>query len=227
MNKGEHEAALPLLRQALAESPGDAVVHNSYGSALAATGHLADAVAQYRKATVLSPDYPDAHNNLASALVQSGRPDEAIAAFEKALALKPDFAEAHSGLGGVLAQKGRVSAAVPHLLEAVELGPQNPMARTNLCLALSMAGRAQEAIPHAQEAVALTKGQDPLVLDLLGRLNAQAGRLPEAIEATRQALELASLARDQPLVRDLRARLSSYEAAVAAGPREPGRSRSR
>jgi hypothetical protein len=39
MNKGDHATALPLLRQALAESPGDAVVHNSYGSALAATGH--------------------------------------------------------------------------------------------------------------------------------------------------------------------------------------------
>ncbi|HUL80040.1 MAG TPA: hypothetical protein VL691_22435, partial [Vicinamibacteria bacterium] len=43
MNKGDHQAALPLLRQALESSPGDAVVHNSYGSALAATGHLPEA----------------------------------------------------------------------------------------------------------------------------------------------------------------------------------------
>jgi tetratricopeptide (TPR) repeat protein len=214
MNKGEHEAAVPLLKQALAQSPGDAVVHNSYGSALAATGHLAEAVAQYRKATELGPEYPDAHNNLASALVQNGRPDEAIAEFRKALALKPDFAEAQSGLGGVLAQKGKVDEAIPHLLKAVELDPQNPMARTNLCLALSMVGRAQEAVPHAEQAVTLTNGQNPLVLDLLGRLYAQAGRLPEAIATTRQALEVASRANDQNLVRDLRARLSSYEAAA-------------
>ena len=214
MNKGEHETAIPLLKQALAESPGDAVVHNSYGSALAATGHPAEAVAQYRKATALAPDYPDAQNNLASALVQSGRPDEAIGAFRKALALKPDFAEAQSGLGGVLAQKGKVDEAIPHLLKAVELDTQNPMARANLCLALSLAGRAQEALPHAEQAVALTNGQDPLILDLLGRLNAQAGRLPEAIGATRKALEIASRANDQPLVRDLQARLSSYEAAA-------------
>jgi Flp pilus assembly protein TadD len=227
MNKGEHQAALPLLRQALAESPGDAVVHNSYGSALAATGHLADAVAQYRKATALAPDYPEAHNNLASSLVQSGRTDEAVAEFEKALALKPDFAEAHSGLGGVLAQRGKVNDAIPHLEKAVELGPQNPMARANLCLALSLAGRAEEAIPHAQQAVALTNGQDPLLLDMLGRLNAQAGRLPEAMEATRQALEIATRAGDERLARDLRTRLSTYEAAVGSGPREPGRTRSR
>jgi len=213
MNKGDHQAAIPLLREALATSPGDAVVHNSYGSALMATGHIAEAIVQYRQATALSPDYPDAHNNLASALVQSGRADEAIAEFQKALALKEDFAEAQSGLGGLLAQKGKMDEAIPHLLKAVELNPQNPMARTNLCLALSLAGRAQEAIPHAQQAVTLSNGQNPLILDLLGRLYAQAGRLPEAIETTRRALDIATQANDQQLARDLRARLSSYEAA--------------
>jgi tetratricopeptide (TPR) repeat protein len=218
MNKGDHAAAIPLLKQALDSNPGDAIVHNSYGSALAATGHLAGAVAQYRKATTLSPDYPDAHNNLASALVQSGRAAEAVAEFEKALALKPDFAEAHSGLGGVLAQRGKTSEAIPHLQEAVELNPQNPMARANLCVALSMAGRAEEAIPHAQQAVALSNGENPLLLDMLGRLYAQAGRLPEAIEATRNALEIASRANDQALVHDLEGRLSSYESAGAGGP---------
>ena len=227
MNAGKHDVALPLLKQALAESPGDAVVHNSFGSALAATGHLAEAVAQYRKATSLAPDYPDAHNNLASALVQSGRVDEAIAEFEKALALKADFAEAHSGLGGLLAQRGKLDDAIPHLQKAVELNPQNPMARGNLCLALSMAGRPQEAIPHAQQAIALTKGQDPLLLDMLGRLYGQAGRLPEAMEATRQALEIATRAADQSLARDLRGRLSSYEAAAAGRTEQSEKTRSR
>jgi len=126
-----------LLREA--SSPGDAVVHNSYASALAATGRLAEAVAEYRKATALSPDYPDAHNNLASALVQSGRFDEAIGEFRMALRLAPGFAEAHSGLGGALAQKGRV----------------------NLCLALSLAGRPQEAIPHAERRSRCRRGATP------------------------------------------------------------------
>jgi tetratricopeptide (TPR) repeat protein len=227
MNEGKHEAALPLLRQALAESPGDAVVHNSYASALAATGRLAEAVAQYHRATALAPDYPEAHNNLASALVQSGRTDEARAEFEKALALKPEFAEAHSGLGGLLAQKGKLDDAIPHLLKAVELGPQNPMARANLCLALSMAGRPQEAIPHAEQAVALSNGQDPLLLDMLGRLYAQAGRLPDAVEVTRRALQVATGAGDERLARDLRTRLSSYERSAGGVSSEPERTRSR
>jgi tetratricopeptide (TPR) repeat protein len=227
MNKGDHEVAIPLLKKALAEDPSDAVVHNSFGSALAATGHLAQAVVQYRRATTLSPEYPDAHNNLASALVQSGRMDEAVGEFEKALALKPDFAEAHAGLGGVLAQKGRVDEAIPHLQKAVELSPGNPGPLANLCLALSLAGRVQEAIPHAEQAVALSKGQNPLVLDMLGRFYAQAGRFPEAIETTRRALDLARRAGDERLVRDLQARLSSYEAAAGGGERGPKRISSR
>ena len=90
--------------------------------------------------------------------------------------------EARAGLGGALAGKGRVAEAIPHLQRAAQLSPENPGVLVNLCLALSLAGRAQEAIPEAQKAVALTNGQDPLLLDMLGRLYAQSGRLAEAIE---------------------------------------------
>jgi Flp pilus assembly protein TadD len=212
MNKGDHQTALPLLKQALDQQAGDPFVHNSYGSALAATGHLADAIVQFRKATALSPDYPEAYNNLGSAIVQSGRLEEAIAAFQKAVAQKPDFAEAHAGLGGVLAQRGRLDEAIPHLQKAVELDPKNGASRANLCVALSMAGRPAEAIPHAQEAVALSNGSNPLILDLLGRVYAQAHRYGEAIDVTRRALDIARAANDAALARDLSARIASYQA---------------
>jgi Flp pilus assembly protein TadD len=214
MNKGDHQTALPLLKQALEQQAGDPFVHNSYGSALAATGHLADAIVQFRQAIALSPDYPDAYNNLASAIVQSGRPEEAIVAFRKAVEQKPDFAEAHGGLGGVLARQGRLDEAIPHLRKAVELDPKNVASRANLCVALSMAGRPDEGIPHAVEGVALSNGSNPLMLDVLGRLYAQGHRYAEAIETTRRALDLARGARDEALARELAARLAAYQAAA-------------
>ncbi|HXY42544.1 MAG TPA: tetratricopeptide repeat protein [Vicinamibacteria bacterium] len=214
MNQGRHAEAIPLFQQALARDPGDAMVHNSYGSALAATGRLSEATAEYRRATALSPDYPDAHNNLASALVQQGDRAAATLEFEKALSLKPDFPEAHAGLGGVLAQAGRLPEAIVHLQRAVELSPDNGGLRTNLSLALSLAGRPAEAIQHAEQAVALSKGQNPLVLDLLGRLYAQAGRLDDAVATTRRAIDVATQANDPRLVRQMEARLASYEAAA-------------
>jgi Flp pilus assembly protein TadD len=84
-------------------------------------------------------------------------------------------------------------------------------------MALSHAGRPHDAIPHAREAVALSNGEDPRILELLGPLYAQTGRLADAIESTRKALDVAVRTGDQQLVDDLRARLAGY--ASSAGNR--------
>lgn len=223
MNRGDHATAIPLLKKALAQEPSDPMVHNSYGTALAVNGRHDEAIAEYRRAIALSPDYPDAYNNLASALAQQGRPDQAIAHFRKAIALKPDFGEAQAALGSVLAGTGRAAEAVPHLQRAAQLNPEYPGVLANLALALSLSDRSAEAIPVAQKAVALTGGQDPRVLELLGRVYAQSGRLSDAIETTRQALDVASRAGDEPLVRSLQSTLSSYRAAAEGGQRGPTR----
>jgi len=171
-------------------------------------------------------DSAEAHYLLGSASFMRGDYPRAEEDFRKALALNPDFTEAHAGLGGVLARTGRTDEAIPHLGKAVEQSPQDFATRTNLVLALSLAGRAEEAIPHAQEAVHLSAGRNPLILDLLGRLYAQTGRLPEAIETTRQALEIAIQANEERLARDLRARLSSYEAGASGSRDRSARTRS-
>jgi Flp pilus assembly protein TadD len=218
MNRGDHAAAVPLLQEAVTREPGDPFVHNSYGSALASTGRLAEAIPQFRKATELSSDYPDAHNNLAAALVQTGQLDQAIVEFKEAIERKPDFPEAHSGLGGVLAQRGRYAEAIPHLAKAVDLSPKSVDARANLCLALSLAGRPLDAIPHAKEAVALSDGQNPLLLDMLGRVYAQANQLNDAIAVTLRAIDIVRAANDEPNLRAMSARLAAYRAAQAGHP---------
>ena len=214
MNEGRHEQAIPLLKEALASDPDDPQVHNSLGVALSSAHRTSEALEQFRVAARLSSDYPDAHSNLGSALVESGRSVDAIVEFKKALALSPDYPEAQVGLGGALTQNGRYGEAIPLLLKAIERVPKNLQARTNLCLALFMAGRAQEAIPHGQEAVNLSEGRNARILDLLGRLYAKAGRLADAAEATRRALDVAVQSSDVQLANELRTRLSSYEALV-------------
>jgi tetratricopeptide (TPR) repeat protein len=209
------DEALSLLEQAIGSSPGDAEVHNSYGLALVAAGRVPDGIAQFRTAIDISPDYPYAHLNLASALAQSGQAAGAVGEFKKALALRPDYPEAQAGLGSVLTQSGRAGEAIPLLLKAVQGLPQDPQARTSLAFALFLAGRPQEAIPHAQQAVALSNGQQPRVLELLGLLYAQTGRSADAIATTQKALDVAMQSGDAQLVDDLRARLASYGAPTA------------
>ena len=211
LNAGKHQEAIPELQKAADIKPADPLIQNSLGSALAGAHRYAEAIPHFRRAAELAPDYPDPYNNLGSALVDSGKLAEAAGYFRKALELRPNHAEAHLSLGGVLAKQGRLSEAIPHLRKAVELTPDSPMARNNLALALSATNQSAEAIPHAEQAIKLTGGRDPVLLGFLGELYAENGRIPEAVEMTGRALELAAQAGDAQLAGELRARLAQYQ----------------
>jgi len=215
MDKGDRATALPLYKQALDSDPRDPFIHNAYGSALATSGRLPDAMTQFGQAIALSPDYPDPHNNLASAMAQSGNLDRAIVEYGKALERKSDYTEAHLGLGAILAQSGRLDEAIPHLKEAADLDEKNPAARANLCLALVSARRPDEAIPQCEQAVNLSGHGDPRFLEMLGKAYADANRLEDAIGATRHGVDVARAANDEATARHLGETLATYEAEAA------------
>jgi Flp pilus assembly protein TadD len=95
--------------------------------------------------------------------------------------------------------------------KAVAGKPDNTAALANLALALSMAGRSGEVIPHEEAAIKLSGGGDPTMLGFLGSLYATAGRLPEAVAVTRQALELATRMNDRGLAAELQSDLAGYQ----------------
>jgi len=164
--------------QALAESPGDAVVHNSYASALAATGRLAEAVAEYRRATALSPDYPGRAQQPRLRLVQTAVTTRRWRVPEGPL-LEARVRGGHAGLGGVLAPGGTRGGRHPPPAEGRGAQPQNPGALANLCLALSLGRPAAGGHPTRGAGGRPDGPRNPLILDLLGRLYAPgAGRLP-------------------------------------------------
>jgi Flp pilus assembly protein TadD len=78
-------------------------------------------------------------------------------------------------------------------------------------LALSETGKLEEAIAHIQQAAKLSGGRDPMILNFLGELYAKVGRVPEAVEVTRQAMAVAAQAKDSQLVAELQARIAAYE----------------
>ncbi|MGJ5819536.1 tetratricopeptide repeat protein [Paludibaculum fermentans] len=212
LRKGELEPAIAGFRKALADDADDPMIHNSLGVALSRTGHPEEAVVEYRKAIALSADFPDAYNNLGGLLLSAGRVDEAIGNFEKALQYSPDYAEAHSNLGAALAQQGRIDRALPHMEKSVEYKPNDANARRNLALALYRMGRVKEAVPQAAQAVKLAGGRDPNMLALLSRLYAEAGRMPEAVDAARRALALVPNPAGFQFAEELRQRIAANPA---------------
>jgi Tfp pilus assembly protein PilF len=83
------------LRQAVLVAPGLVRAHNNLGMLLARTGHLDDALAEFRQGKC-SP--ADANLNVALALTLEGDVDQAYAYYNRALAANPSCEAARAGL---------------------------------------------------------------------------------------------------------------------------------
>ena len=207
MKNRQYNAAVPEWKKALELVPTEPRAHNSLGVALMETGKVDEAVEHYREALVLNPQYAEAHNNLGEALAGKGVVKEAIAQFEKAVELDPAYAVARANLGIELARAGQTNKAIFHLKKVVEAQPDAVDARINLGQALADKGSFYEASIQLEEAVRLSGGRNPLTLHLLGRVYADVGKLPEAVQTERQALATAIEQDNTKLIQDINAHL--------------------
>jgi len=99
MARLEPLTAVQPLHQAVTLSPRDAIAHNLYGTALAATGRNNEASTQFEDALSLQPDFPNARFNLAHAQAQAGKKTEAVQNLQRILAAFPNDAAALNFLG--------------------------------------------------------------------------------------------------------------------------------
>ena len=136
--------------------------------------------------------------------VLRGRLDEALGAYADAAAIAPDRSVPHAALGRVLGRMGRSEDALVAFGRALALSPGDETAlagRADLRLAL---GRRVEA---ADDLVALAEAQE------------RDGRIADASDTARHALEIAESRARRALVRRLAERLRAEggdDAAVAA-----------
>jgi tetratricopeptide (TPR) repeat protein len=105
-----------------------------------------------------------------------GRPDESIAAYEEAAALAPDRPLAHTSRGAVLLRAGRLDEAIVAFAAALRIAPRDEVALTGRAEALAKARRRVDAAE---------------AFDVLAVIQETAGRLAEACDTARRALEQA------------------------------------
>jgi len=170
--------AIAQFQDAIALAPEAPIPHNNLGSALAETGHLREAIAEFEIALRLDPGYDEARRNLAAAqsppaplseppsganeptvargiaLLKAGDASGAVAEFEAALRIDPSDADAENNLGVALSSfPQRQREAIAAFLAAVRLRPDFADAQFNLGVALSgVPGRLPEALHHLEEA---------------------------------------------------------------------------
>lgn len=172
------------------------------GAVYQALGDLDAAAASLERALALRGDEPPARLRLAEVRLARGEHEAARALFETLLAEDGFAAAARYGLGRVAAAAGDAEAAVEHFEKTLELQPEAGSVRYPLAQTLRRLGRED----RAREVLAgpgsgAVRAPDPLIerLDDLARSSGAhlkrgnrallAGRLDEAVEAFRRAVE--------------------------------------
>jgi tetratricopeptide (TPR) repeat protein len=173
-------------RAALAIRPEYPEAMWNLSSLLCEDGALDEAIDLARRALVMQPDSALAWNNLGRALHRQNRLDEAADALRHALALAPRFPQAYNDLGGVLLKMKAFDQAIESFNQSLEIEPSGQV-HYNIGLALLEQGKRTEAISACLKARSLGFA-DANLLNVLGALHHQVGRIDKAIGFFRQAL---------------------------------------
>ncbi|HUL96492.1 MAG TPA: tetratricopeptide repeat protein [Usitatibacter sp.] len=115
VEKGDFDRGLPLLEQAVAQSPRDADARNRLGVARYLALDLEGAISELREAIRLAPSFADPHAVLALALRDKGQFERALEHAREALRLQPRMPAARFNFAMVLLALGRYEEAWPAL----------------------------------------------------------------------------------------------------------------
>ncbi len=187
LETGQHEQAVRLFRQMVAQDPTDALALVDLGTALAQMGRVEEAVQQFEAALPHTASTSRIHLNLSMGLIQMGREEQALEHCRKSVETDPNFTEAHFQLANLLMRQGRVDEAVPHYGRVIELDPGNAFAHFMGAMALVRTQRWREARSRLQAGLTALP-EDTDLMHALARLLAAC---PDAaIRNGQQALRL-------------------------------------
>ncbi len=185
---GRHAQAESLLHAALEAEPDDAYVLFLLGECALATGRPAEAAGLLARALAERSAHRDSRLALARAHLAAGDPAAALDTLEP-LAGDPCLAAAQSLRGTALNALGRPTEAVAAFTQSLAVRPDDAEAQLNCGNALAELDDLDGAERHVRRAIAC----DPLMPEAhasLGHLLASQGRLPDAIAANAQAIDL-------------------------------------
>lgn len=109
LQRGNHDAAIAHLADAVRLQPESPEFHNNLAAAYRGAGRLAEAAEGYRHAISISPRYADAHNNLGNVLREQGHLEAAQDCYRRALELNPESTAARENLAVAEREDGRQS----------------------------------------------------------------------------------------------------------------------
>jgi tetratricopeptide (TPR) repeat protein len=181
--------SITLFSHALGAGAGGAVARADLGEALASSGNLEQARAQYQAALQLKPGNPAALFGLGLISSRETNADQAVRYFQSALQNRPNYPEARYHLGLIYALQGRTAEAIEQYDECLRAAPDVPEVHYSLANALVTEGKLDDAITHYRSALRLDPDA-PDVHNNLGAVLLRSGHPAEAVEQFQAALRL-------------------------------------
>ena len=155
--KGDNDAALAVVSEAVSLAPGSFDAQFALGRALYGTGDPRKAAVAFERAVALKPEEARSRFFLATALEASGDYDKAQKAYLDLIGLYPARTEGHLGLGVLLVKLGgeNTERGIQELQKAVSLSGDSYEAQVNLGRAQVKVGRYREAVENLKRAAEL------------------------------------------------------------------------
>ncbi len=126
--KGDVDAVIAALTEAIQRDPNDAKAYDDRGVAYEAKGEIDKAIADYTEALRLDPKSSAAYYNRGIAYAKKSELDKAIADYTEAIGLNPKLGVAYSNRAAAYAKKGEKAKAEEDFAQAEKLGVKRPTA---------------------------------------------------------------------------------------------------
>ena len=185
--RGDNEGSLQFLKTALnlaavfSDNQFEALCFNAIARVETDLGKAEEAIRAYENAASLDPEHIFPWSDLGYLYSKGDRYEEALAAFKKAIGHNPKDPISWNGLGDVYHKLGRNEEAI----SAYQLGN-----------VLDRPARNESAITLVQKD-SDTDGEDPRILEEMGKINYINGAYDDAINAYSNAIELLEVATDK------------------------------
>ena len=189
---GYNDQALPYLRAAVAQWPGNFKAWLAIGQVHLESNRLAEARVGLEKAVALNEASPEVWNNLGGVAMGEGRNDEALRCFEKMLNLAPDSVYGLTNAGLALTRMGRNADAEKLYRKALALQPKDAETADRLGLLIGQQGRLAEAIALFKQALT-NDPKNVSAINNLGVAYVQAGQVADAIAAFDYGVKVAPM----------------------------------
>ncbi len=180
------------------------------GSDYLRKGDYQQTIQQFSKAIAMSPFEATLYLNRGIARYKSGKLKDAEDDFDKALVLDPRMVSALAYRGLCREKQGKEKAALEDYARAVQQQPDDVSNQNNIAWLYATAKDEGvrdklKALEHASKAVALSKEKNAGVLDTLARVDFINGKVKEAIDTEKKAIEL------EPGNKEFKENLARYE----------------